>query len=595
MKKKHVKALISLAVVTAMLVGCGNTATQETEKAESSETIQEEKTEESKENADPQENEEAVASEYPEYLNLDDYRPIVKEGEKITLTVGVDRGEHSVSNIEDSWFAHFIEEKLNIDLEIIEVNDEKKSLMLTSGELPDMLLGVSLTNSEVVLYGDDGELLLPLNDYLNETLAPNLVQLLEELPYGKTICTLPSGNMYAVPATTGGDPTVAGCDASMSIARTFIDTTYMEAAGITEVPDTLDGFVEMLRTFKALDPASVGVDEIWPMVTSSRQTLWTRYFSTAFGWINNTSNFASPVWDVTTNQIEVPCMTDKYKEYVKLMNTLYSEGLIHPDFYTMDETTARAQFVEGIVPVLVDWAPYVACADTYENYVSAAPLKSEWNNDTQIAVRGTLASVAPIYISADTEYPELCVRFLDYLYSPEGSVYQNGGPMYGSEDDLGMGTGFQARVNESGKTEIYYPEQESDADAYEYNINANRLFYADLYTELRDPVQHEMLGIEYDRSLDLTNPDHHYRSLVFNATNEFLTDGLPETYMSVEDTARFSDLKTVINDYVLQETAKFVVGQRPLDELDAFMQEVQELGAEEYLELCRNAYATYER
>lgn len=42
------------------------------------------------------------------------------------------------------------------------------------------------------------------------------------------------------------------------------------------------------------------------------------------------------------------------------LNTLYSEELIHPDFFTIDKTAARALYTEGAVPVLCDAAPYLS-------------------------------------------------------------------------------------------------------------------------------------------------------------------------------------------------------------------------------------------
>ena len=41
------------------------------------------------------------------------------------------------------------------------------------------------------------------------------------------------------------------------------------------------------------------------------------------------------------------------------------------------------------------------------------------------------------------------------------------------------------------------------------------------------------------------------------------------------------------------ETAKFVVGQRSLDELENFFTELADLGVDEYISICEEAYADY--
>ena len=64
-------------------------------------------------------------------------------------------------------------------------------------------------------------------------------------------------------------------------------------------------------------------------------------------------------------------------------------------------------------------------------------------------------------------------------------------------------------------------------------------------------------------------------------------------YMNAEQAVRYGDLKTVIKNYVDAETAKFVVGQRDLNELPKYFEELKELGIDEYIQLCRDAYSDY--
>ncbi len=95
--------------------------------------------------------------------------------------------------------------------------------------------------------------------------------------------------------------------------------------------------------------------------------------------------------------------------------------------------------------------------------------------------------------------------------------------------------------------------------------------------------------------LNLADPDDHYSYLIYTAQNPYLVDPLPTPYMTGEQSIRYTDLRTVINDYVKAETAKFVVGQRPLEELDQFFEELKGMNSEEYLALCQEIYANYTR
>lgn len=105
----------------------------------------------------------------------------------------------------------------------------------------------------------------------------------------------------------------------------------------------------------------------------------------------------------------------------------------------------------------------------------------------------------------------------------------------------------------------------------------------------------EMLGVEDPQypELDLTNPDDHYRSICYEAQQGHLVQGLPSMYLAADQAATYTDLQTVIKNYVDAETAKFVVGQRSLDELDAYFEELKALGIDEYVQICKDVYQDF--
>lgn len=105
----------------------------------------------------------------------------------------------------------------------------------------------------------------------------------------------------------------------------------------------------------------------------------------------------------------------------------------------------------------------------------------------------------------------------------------------------------------------------------------------------------KLAGVENPEypGLDLTNPDDHYRSICYETQQGHLADGLPSMYLETDQAARYTDLKTVIKNYVDTETAKFVVGQRALEEFDTFFEELKNMGIEEYMEICKDSYADF--
>ena len=432
---------------------------------------------------------------------------------------------------------------------------ERKSLMFASDDLPDMLFNINLNTSDIMKYGVDGEMLLPMSDYVNETLTPNIVAALEGKDEAVEAATAPDGKMYTIP---GFDPSYPGYGNTIGGQRCFIDTKYMEKAGIEKSPETLDEFIDMLRAFKQIDPAEMGVDEIYPFVaTVGRERECIR---NAFGWIGGDA--VTPCWDAQEKDVTVACNDAKYADFLKVMNAMYTEGLIHPDFLTMDVMTARALYSEGKVPVVADAAPYVSRPDHFENYIALTPLGSEWCEEGVVgqSKEYNIYGWHDVYISADTEYPELCMRLLDYLYSSEGTTYATDGCPVGSEDAMGMIEGFD--FDENGN--IQYMDVENGK--------------AESYVTYSDGVV--SMGITGRMPRILAQQGH-------------MVTTFPNAYMDDETNARYSDLFTVIFNYVNEESAKFIVGQRPLEETDLFFEELKALGIEEYEEIVREFYANF--
>ena len=92
------------------------------------------------------------------------------------------------------------------------------------------------------------------------------------------------------------------------------------------------------------------------------------------------------------------------------------------------------------------------------------------------------------------------------------------------------------------------------------------------------------------------NNDGHWRTIQSNAlVNNLTTIRLPNVYLTAEQNQRVADLYTVINDHVTAETAKFIVGTRSLDELDAYFAELKKLGIEEYIQIYREIFPQQSR
>ena len=81
---------------------------------------------------------------------------------------------------------------------------------------------------------------------------------------------------------------------------------------------------------------------------------------------------------------------------------------------------------------------------------------------------------------------------------------------------------------------------------------------------------------------------------LYNCQSKYLIDEYTPTvcYFDEETTERIDELKTLVTEYATKELAKFVIGTRPLSELDDYFAEMDKLGAAEYVQYYADYYAS---
>ena len=93
----------------------------------------------------------------PAYMNMDSELPIVKDGEKVTVTLISTQSDSYPSKPEDIWLWEYMRRAMNIDLQVEHVlqsaQEERLNLMMVSGDLPDILIGFGLDTTKLIRYG----------------------------------------------------------------------------------------------------------------------------------------------------------------------------------------------------------------------------------------------------------------------------------------------------------------------------------------------------------------------------------------------------------------------------------------------------------
>ncbi len=529
--------------------------------------------------------------------------------EKVTVSLLTTRNSTATNDIEDVWFFKYLAQKMNVDFELEQTleTDQRISLMFASDSVPDLVWGIRLSNNDVMVYGMQEGMLLNWKDLITPELMPNTYQAMQDYPDAFTASTAPDGNIYTLPMITGSSY-YANTGSFSAAIRMYINKDWMDACGITELPTTLDEYLEVLRTFKEKDPMGLGENNI-PLIGNQEKDK--TFVWNALGFHGTATQAYGTSFDLKDNQLVLPCYTEEAKEFITFYNTLYNEGLISPDYFTLDQTAARGLMASGVCGVLGD-STLAAIGDAWSSWIALSPLTSDVN-DVAVAAFNPGYSVGQLYASAYTEHPEVLARIVDYMYSDEGALYYNYGPMKGTEETLGVVDGWYYDENNRITTDKVVNGEFTDISEYAYQ-------YIKSYSSAPGRFDHysqtaaAMAGIEFPGKemtivdkltgaeipsliMDVytdDNNDGHWRITQSEAMIDHLTAvRLPDVYLTAEQNQRVADLSTVINDYVTAESAKFIVGTRPLSELDTYFEELKSLGIEEYIAIYQEAYAPF--
>ena len=182
--------------------------------------------------------------------------PIVEEPVTMTAFVSYTR---TILDFEANEMTTWMEEQTNIHWEWDAVNSSedakaKFTLLLNSGsELPDMMMGMQISNDEKHLYGSQG-LFIPLNDIIAEH-GFYIKDVVNAAPNFLKESAGPDGNVYVLTA-------YEECYHCGVAQKMWINQVWLDKLGM-EIPTTTEELREVLRAFKTQDPNGNGVaDEL---------------------------------------------------------------------------------------------------------------------------------------------------------------------------------------------------------------------------------------------------------------------------------------------------------------------------------------------
>ena len=357
-------------------------------------------------------------SETPEevsYFNENGY-PIVNEEITLKILTQMTPNEHVWNEMEDAPGWKYISELTGINFEFEVYTSEELAtklplIMSDPKSMPDIFWQVGFTEGDVLNYADQG-LLMQLDNLIDQY-GENIKKCWDYNDVNKGYATSTDGNVYALPAYN---------DTGILEIRNFmVNKKWMENCGIESMPTNLDEFKEMLIKFRDMDANGNGDpnDEI-PLDGTYAELI--QYVTEATGMKSGWPRIGVMY---TTNFGETdgfPLFADeRYRFIVEYFADLYEEGLLAQDCITVTGEERGARKVADKVGVL-NYNTGFTVKEQYnpDDWALMPMMTSEYMTSVDYVNVTSSYQTAMASISANTEYPEACIRLLDYFFTLEG-------------------------------------------------------------------------------------------------------------------------------------------------------------------------------
>lgn len=392
MKNKTLKKMMAFTLATLMAfsaVGCGSEDVTTTTPA--TDTVSESVTE--------------IVEETPLY-NVGTL-PIVNEPVTIKILTQDVTGR-PFTKAADAGIWTWLEEQTGITIEVEsypaeELKTKLPLIMASPDEMPDIFLRCDFKETDVMNYGQNGQL-LELDSYIEE-FGTNIQACFDTLDYAYGASVSADGHIYALPSFNG----------SKTLVSYSMNKEWLDAIG-KETPATLEELYEVFKVIQASDANGNGdaTDEI---CLSGDPKTFKRMMLSIVG-INCYWPWEGCLFDAKDDKVFFVETTDEYKYMLQWLNKCYEEGMLDNEIFTQESAQLKAKKEANQVFM---FNGYMDPENTpVTGGMFPVPLTSEVS-DTPLIAASAPYQVATGAIAANTEYPEVCVLLLDYLFSEEAS------------------------------------------------------------------------------------------------------------------------------------------------------------------------------
>lgn len=504
--------------------------------------------------------------------------PIVDETYNLDVFI---RQAADISDLETNEVTKAMEELTNVHLDMTVATEdaytEKLNLLLNTGDYPSVIMSAGFSNADLVKYGSEEQIFIPLNDLI-DTHCVTIKERWEEHPSWKTDMTTPDGNIYGIPSA---DSASVGHGAASY--KLWLNTAWVDELGM-ELPETTEEFKELLTAFKNDDPNGNGVADEIPL-TGANGT-WAAdpwlFLLNSFGYYNeNLLMLKDDTFTGVANQ-------DYIRDGLAYINELYNEGLLDPAAFTQNEQQMSAignnsdtVIMGGVTAGHLGMAVSPNDVERASMYEALLPLEGPNGYRGTPFTEELQVSGAAWVITDACKDPEIAIKWADALCQEDMVVQSQVGTKGEQWDDADPDTFGMDGTTPATRKYLEFSTSGEGAVNYKWGWT-QRLLEPDwkntfqVVGDIRDTDNYEAFLIQETEKLRPYAAD---------------VQQIPAFYMTEEQSSRLSQISTPLTDYVKSSFVEFITGKKSLDtDWDAYVSGLENLNYSEYIQIYQDAY-----
>lgn len=452
----------------------------------------------------------------------------------------------SIQTLNDNLFFQELEKKTGVHIDFVHptVGQEQQlyNLMIASRELPDMVYNYLVAYPGGMDKAVSDDIYIELNDLIEKN-APNYKALMNSSDVVKKATVTDSGNItgfYSISEKEQGTFT------GLTVRQDWLNDLGLKT------PVTYDDWYNMLKAFK----------------DSKKTESPLMLFNTGFNYddsLNAGFGVGQKFYQVD-GKVKYGPLEQGYKDYLTLMNKWYSEGLINKDFYANKGGNGKsgaymsAYYLFKVDKLQSNDPKFIAAA-------APAPVKNV-GDKVHLRFASSVVGNNSLSITNACKTPEIAVKWIDYIYSADGTMLAN----YGIEGNT------YSKVN----------GVPTFTDVITKNPNGLTMVQAIYKYLLHDGP----MNYHWERELSGYSKDELAAGDVWSQVDN--TYGMPTALtLTADEGSRSAQIMSEIDTFVMEKNVKFIIGLEPLDKYDDFVNKIKSMKIDEVIKIQQAALDRY--